>query len=116
MYIVHYLSCFLCYTEQRYYAQLGKVVRQTQAALSELHQQEVRRGREGGRGEREREERKGGREGERERVGNSKELLKVVPFDVHVHIYKYYLYLPPFLPLSTPLGVFAIIRCLQEVT
>ncbi|XP_019853956.1 PREDICTED: rho GTPase-activating protein 29-like [Amphimedon queenslandica] len=26
--------------EQRYYAQLGKVVRQTQAALSELHQQE----------------------------------------------------------------------------
>ena len=63
MYIVHYLSCFLCYTEQRYYAQLGKVVRQTQAALSEQHQQEVRRGREGW----EREERKGeGREGERE--------------------------------------------------
>ena len=62
MYIVHYFSCFLCFTEQCYYAQLGKVVRQTQAALSELHQQEVRRGREG-----EREERKGeGREGERE--------------------------------------------------
>ena len=60
MYIVHYLFCFLCCTEQRYYAQLGKVVRQTQAALSELHQQEVRRGREGGRGERGKE---GGREG-----------------------------------------------------
>ena len=43
-----YLYCilFLIYlyflTEQCYYAQLGKVVRQTQAALSELHQQEVR--------------------------------------------------------------------------
>ena len=61
-----YLSCFLCYTEQRYYAQLGKVVRQTQAALSELHQQEVRRGREGG--EREREERREGGERERELV------------------------------------------------
>ena len=106
MYIVHYLSCFLCYTEQRYYAQLGKVVRQTQAALSELHQQEVRRGREG---ERERKGGREGREGERERVGNGKELLKFVPFDVHVHIYKYYLYLSPSLPLPTPLGVFAII-------
>ena len=68
MYIIHYLSCFLCYTEQRYYAQLGKVVRQTQAALSELHQQEVRRGREGGERERERKGGREGREGERELV------------------------------------------------
>ena len=50
MYMYMYFNNFIIYcvftdislTEQRYYAQLGKVVRQTQATLSELHQQEVR--------------------------------------------------------------------------
>ena len=45
MYFDTFISymCFCIFLiEQRYYAQLGKVVRETQAALSELHQQEVR--------------------------------------------------------------------------